>query len=71
MRNQERKPEALEVKEATEVRVPVKRMQFKTLGALREMQERIRNSKILATEEQEKLDELLNNVRERWIKINT
>lgn len=47
------------------------RLQFKTLGAIRELGTRIVNSKVLTDEKNEQLAKLLDEVRDNWIKLNT
>lgn len=75
MNKQIQSVEALDVKEHTEVKPlenkTAKRLQFKNLGTMREMQERIKNSEVLNETEQKSFDEILNKVRERWIMKNT
>lgn len=62
--------EAQGAKNLTEEKAPM-RMQFKTLGALREMTNRIGASDVLTKEEFTEFEKLTQTVRERWIRKNT
>lgn len=62
--------EEMEVKEAVEVKTRKAGVTVKTLGAMRDQLERIKEAKLLEDEKMKNFMELYEETRETWIKKN-